>query len=212
METMVGREGPRAELTGRRVGSPIIAATVTLLVLTGCGRIAPTAVSSVSASSSPSTSPSVPSPSPSDSASSPSSPSLSPTPTDGPGVKGTGTLKLFAVASRKLVGTCSEPGGFPVVTLADHKNDFFGTVDVQLTLDSERTSVSLLTVDLGEDSELITRQLSYDATQRAAGTSAALTVKGGTFRVVGKLASKEDGKDAGTMPVDLTVVCAGTDW
>lgn len=138
-----------------------------------------------------------------------SSPSPSSSATDGPAVKATGSLKLYAPASGKLAGTCRNTAGNPTIAVADRKNDFFHTINAVLVLDPTRKSVSKLTIDLGEDSELITRTLSYDAAKPAAGSSATMTSKGSTYKVTGKLASQEDGKDAGTMPVTLTVVCAG---
>lgn len=207
-----------------RFRAPAIALTATLVALAGCGQVPPTATSAVPPSTSPSISPTEASPSASGSGSpgssgSPSAtpsrsatPSVSATAKDGPAVKATGTLKLYAQASKKLAGTCRTTGGNPTIVLGDHKNDFFQTIDTALVLNPAKKSVSKLTIDLGEDSELITRTLSYDAAKPAAGSSAVLTSQGSTYKVTGKLASKEDGKDAGTMPVTLTVVCAGSDW
>lgn len=195
----------------------------TLIAFAGCGQVPPTATSAVP-STSPSISPAEASPSASASASpgssvSPSAthstsatPSSSTTAKDGPAIKATGSLKLYAQASKKLAGTCRTTGGNPTIVLADHKNDFFHTIDTALVLNPAKKTVSKLTIDLGEDSELITRKLSYDAATPAAGSSAVLTAQGSTFKITGKLASSEDGKDAGTMPVTLTVVCAGSDW
>ena len=210
------RGGPQNR---QRIAAAVIAGSAAVLGMTGCGQVPPTGASTIAVPASPSASPSEPSPSTSESASSPpATPTTPTTPTPslsataGPQVKATGTLKLFAVASKKLAGTCAETGGVPVLKLADHKNDFFNTVDVALVLNPARKTVTSLTIDLGEDSELIKRTLTYDAAKPTSGSSAVLTTQGSTFKVTGKLASKEDGKDAGTMPVTLTVVCAGSDW
>ena len=81
-----------------------------------------------------------------------------------------------------------------------------------LVLTAGKKSVASITIDLGEDSELITRKLTYNAGQPASGTSAKLAVRGATYTVAGTLASAENGSPAGTMPVVLTVACAGTSW
>lgn len=132
--------------------------------------------------------------------------------TSGPAVKATGSLKLFADASKRLTGTCQTKAGAPTLTVADKKNDFFNTVDVVLVLAGGKKSVARVTIELGEDSELITRTLTYDAAKPVSGTSAKLTVNASTYKVTGRLANAENGTAAGTMPVVLTVACASGSW
>lgn len=146
---------------------------------------------------------------PAESATRSSSPTTQPT---AGGVKATGSLKLFLTASRKLSGSCRTQQGTPTVTVADHANDFFGTVDVTLALSGDRDAVKSLHIDLGEDSESISRTLTYDAAAPASGTSAKLTVAGDRYSVKGKLANVEDGHASGTMPVTLVVTCAASTW
>ncbi len=96
--------------------------------------------------------------------------------------------------------------------MTDRSNDFFGTIDATLVLSAQRTTVSTLTIRLGEDPESIARRLSYNAAQPGKGTSVDLTRKGATFIAKGKLTNTENGKAAGTMPVTLTITCASTNW
>lgn len=98
----------------------------------------------------------------------------------------------------------------PTITVADRDNSFFGTVDAVLTLSVDRAEVAALTVELGEDQELIKRTLSYAAERPAGGTSLKLTRSGNRFVGKGRVSSAEDGVPAGTMPVTLAVTCAGT--
>ena len=72
--------------------------------------------------------------------------------------------------------------------------------------------VSTVTIALGEDSEEITRTITYDAAKPTAGVSAKLGVKGAVYTVSGKLANAEDGTPAGTIPVTLVITCASTKW
>ncbi|MFT3861972.1 lipoprotein LpqH [Micropruina sp.] len=190
------------------------------LAVTGCAKTQPGALPGSTATRTASDETPAPSATPTPSETAPTtttpsgstSPTPSPTGSSGPAVKAGGTLKLYAQASKKLAGTCQSKAGDPTLTVADHKNDFFNTIDVTLVLTGTRKSVSSLTIALGEDSELITRTLTYHATGPASGTSAKLTVKGAAYTVTGKLASAEDGTAAGTMPVTLTITCASTQW
>ncbi len=167
----------------------------------------------VSASESPSAS-NGPSAKPSSPDAKPSSPSSQPSTTASakPAVKATGSLALYSPASKKLAGTCATVAGVPTLTAADRANDFFGTVEATMVLSSRRTTVSTLTIALGEDGESISRKLTYSAAQPAKDTSVDLTGKGATFTAKGKLSNTENGKPAGTMPVTLTITCASTDW
>lgn len=174
-----------------------------------------TPVPSESASTTPTASPSgTPSGSTSPSATPSTTPSSSPstTPTTKPAVKAAGKLSLYSPASKKLTGTCATVSGAPTLKVSDRSNDFFGTVDATMVLSGRRTTVSTLTIRLGEDSESIARTLSYNAAQPAKGTSLDLTGKGATFTAKGKLSNTENGKAAGTMPVTLTITCAGANW
>lgn len=140
----------------------------------------------------------------------PTSASPSSTPSQEPPAtaKATGSLSLFAPATKKLVGVCVPAGAPDTLKLSDRKNDFFGTIGVALMLDEERDGVASLTIQLGEDSELIKRELTYSAAKPAKGTSAKLVVNGRTYKVTGKAQNFEDGEDAGTMPYSLTITCA----
>ena len=187
------------------------------MTLVGCARTPPAPSTSATPSSSvPSETPS-PSSTPTASGSpsaSASKPSVTPsvTATTGPAVKATGSLKLFAPATSKLVGSCQNRAGAPTLTVADKKNDFFNTIDATLVLAAGKKTVAKLTIALGEDSELIKRTLTFEAAKPARGTSAALSVSGSTYKVTAKLANAADGKPAGTMPVTLTLTCAGSNW
>ncbi|MFT4296233.1 MAG: lipoprotein LpqH [Micropruina sp.] len=204
---MITREQSRIR-AWRRIGTPAVATALIGLVLGGCARVNPLSTTApsdtpiASASGTPGTSSESPSPS-----LSPSAPA-----SDGPEVAATGTLKLYSPASTKLAGTCRSIAGVPTLTVADHTNDFFETVDVVVALSAQKKAVQKLTIQLGEDSELVKRSLSYDAAQPAKDTSAEVTAKGSEYTVSGKLASEENGKAAGTMPVTLVVTCAGPDW
>ena len=74
-------------------------------------------------------------------------------------MKATGSLALYSEASKKLAGTCATKSGVPTLTVADRANDFFGTIDATMVLSARRTTVSKLTIALGEDSESIVRNL-----------------------------------------------------
>ena len=134
------------------------------------------------------------------------------TPSGKPGVKATGSMSLYAEVSRTMAGTCQVVAGVPTLTLADHKNGFFQTVDVMVRLASGRKAVASLTAELGEDSETITRRITYDAAKPAKGTSAKLTVSGNTYKLSGKGQNFEDGRSAGTIPYAITATCAGSGW
>lgn len=51
------------------------------------------------------------------------------------------------------------------------KNDFFHTVDAAVVLTGDKSAVSTVTIALGEDSEEITRTITYDAAKPTAGVS-----------------------------------------
>lgn len=146
---------------------------------------------------------------------SPTPTTVSPTPTpSSPAVKATGRMNLYKnLVSKTLAGTCELKAGKPVVTLADPKNDFFGTVDVVVTLAEDGGAVKSISADFGEDSELITRKLSYEDSPRAAGTSAVLVTSGGTYTITGKAMMFEDAATTGSLiPFSITAKCASGDW
>ncbi len=216
MRGVIGRNAPRTGGSWART-SVIIAAAVTA-ALAGCAKTPP--VLDPPATAVPAPSSAEPSPSgsasatPSESSSPSTTPSSSPssTPSDKPAVKATGSLALYSEASKKLAGTCATKSGVPTLTVADRANDFFGTIDATMVLSARRTTVSKLTIALGEDSESIVRTISYNAAQPTKGTSLELTGKGATFTAKGKLSNTENGRPAGTIPVTLTITCASTNW
>lgn len=182
----------------------------TVTVLAGCAKTPPALnppASAVPGSPSASPAPSEPAPPAITGSATPQE-----TPTSTPGVKATGSLTLFTEASTSMTGTCRTSSGEPTLTVADHRNDFFGTVEATLLLSARRTTVTKLTIELGEDSELVTRRLSYDAARPGAGSSVDLTGKGSAFTVSGKLTAIANGKAAGTIPVKLIITCSGGDW
>ncbi len=216
MRSVIGRNAPRTGGSWART-SVILAAAVTA-ALAGCAKTPP--VLDPPATAVPAPSSAEPSPSgsasatPSESSSASTTPSSTPssTPSDKPAVKATGSLALYSEASKKLAGTCATKSGVPTLTVADRANDFFGTIDATMVLSARRTTVSKLTISLGEDSESIVRTISYNAAQPAKGTSLDLTGKGATFTAKGKLSNTENGQPAGTIPVTLTITCANTNW
>ena len=127
-------------------------------------------------------------------------------------MKASGSLALYGDVSSKLTGTCEVVDGVPTVDLADHDNEFFGTVDLVIELNPGRDAVESLTVDLGEDSEFVERRITYNAESPANGTSARLAVSGTTYELSGKAENVEDGQDVGTIPFTITATCASTDW
>lgn len=220
-----------------RVRTLLVAAAAAALGLVGCARTppadypsgSPTATASEPTATATATDPAPTTSDPAPSADASTTPTQSATPatssatpsatgsatptTSGTSVKASGSLKLFFETSRKLAGSCSTSEGVPTLTGADRRNDFFGTVDASLVLTGNRTGVQKLTIDLGEDSEQISRTLTYTATEPAKGTSATLTVKGNAYTVTGKLAVSENGRDpSGTMPVTLKLTCADGKW
>lgn len=211
MRCVTGHHASRAGRWWGRTALALAAGTAT--ALTGCAKTPPLLDPPASAvPASPSASPVEPAPSepvpPS------GTPSATPpeTPSSTPGVTATGSLTLYREASKAMTGSCRTSSGIPTLTVADRTNEFFGSVDATLLLSERRTTVAKLTIALGEDSELVTRTLTYDAANPGADTSVDLTGKGSAFVVSGKLTSTENGKVAGTIPVKLTIECSGRDW
>ncbi len=148
----------------------------------------------------------------------PATPTATPTPGSTqapPASKATGSLALFAPVTTVLAGRCETKSGAPTVTLADHKNDFYGTVDVTLVLKSGKAAVDSVDITFGEDSEGFTWKLSYDSAAPAAGTSAKLAVSGSTYKVSGKVKALETRKGKKleeVLPFTLVAKCAGSQW
>jgi hypothetical protein len=182
-------------------------ATVLAAGLVGCGL-----VGSPSAHPVPTQSVSTPAGTPSESVTpSVSVTSASATPTAPPAVKATGRLTFFKsnLVSKSFVGTCAVVGGKPTVTLADHKNDFYTTVDLTIVLASDGGDVASIAGDFGEDSELITRTLKVPDK----GTSAHLVTSGGEYRISGDAMLFEDGSKTGSLiPYSIIAKCAKSDW
>lgn len=131
-----------------------------------------------------------------------------------PAAKGTGSMTLFSNAvSNAFVSTCKTAKGSPTIVLTDNNNDFFGTVDVTLVLNSAASAVASIDGVFGEDSEGITRKLAFAAARPAKGASAVLTKSGMTYKVVGKAMVYEDGAKQGSLiPYSITAKCASSDW
>jgi hypothetical protein len=139
---------------------------------------------------------------------SPTSPSATPS---NAAVKATGQLSLYKnnLVTKAFTGTCVVAKGKPTVTLADHSNDFYGTVDLSIVLNADGGEVASIAGAFGEDSELITRTLVHPVK----GTSALLVTSGGVYRISGKLMVYEDGAKSGTLiPYSITAKCASRDW
>ena len=163
------------------------------------GSPAPTQVVTVPPTSSGSTTPTV-------TPTSPSASSSAPEPAEA-----TGQLSLYSknLVSKTLVGTCAVTNGKPTVTLADHNNDFYGTVDLAVVLDADGGEVASIAGAFGEDAELITRKLTHPTK----GTSATLVNSGGAYRISGKLTVYENEAKTGSLiPFNLTAKCASSDW
>jgi len=134
------------------------------------------------------------------------SPSTTPSPR--PAVKATGRLSFHKanLVSEALVGTCSVVAGKPTVTLADHQNDFYTTVDLVIVLGAGGGEVSSLLGNFGEDQEkLATRRLVHPDK----GTSAALSTSGAGYRISGNAMLYEgDAKSGSLIPYKITATCA----
>jgi hypothetical protein len=191
--------------TRTKVGAATGMAIVLTTGLAGCTLFAanpatsptPSQASSAATSSSPAT-PTV----------SPTSPSASPSTVV---VKATGQLSLYKnnLVTKAFTGTCAVVGGKPTVTLADHSNDFYGTVDLTIVLSSDGGEVASIAGAFGEDSELITRTLVHPAK----GTSALLVTSGGVYRISGKVMVYEDGAKTGTLiAYSITAKCSSSSW
>lgn len=215
MDGVEKMSAPRTNPALRRWGRAVVAALGTGLAvtLTACGTTSPgfTAkpVETITPSASPRTTPSrTPSATPSESDTS--------TPTASPAVvKASGSLSMYAAVTKKLGGTCGTKDGASTITLADHANDFYGTVDVTLVLKTGKAAVDSVDVAFGEDSEGFTWKLSYDSAKPVTGTSAKLVTAGNTYTVSGKLNAVETRKGKSieeVLPFKLVAKCANAKW
>ncbi len=141
-------------------------------------------------------------------------PSVTPskTPSTAPAIKATGRLSFHKanLVSKALVGTCTVVAGKPTVTLADHKNDFFTTVDLVIVLAADGGEVASLLGTFGEDQEkLATRRMTHPEK----GTSAHLSTSGGEYRISGNAMLYEgEAKTGSLIPYNITAKCAKSDW
>jgi hypothetical protein len=212
--TVAGNRLPAVWLNGEKMSkrTVVVAATgmATMLAagLVGCGLLpgsTPTHSSPTPAVSTPAVTPST-SVTPTVSPSTPSSPpSVAP-------VKATGQLTFFKsnLVSKALVGTCAIVAGKPTVTLADHKNDFYTTVDLTIVLATDGGDVVSIIGNFGEDQEkLVTRKMVFPDK----GTSAHLVASGGEYRISGNAVLYEgDAKTGDLIPYNLAAKCAKSDW
>ena len=212
---MAGNRLPAVGLNGEKMSkhTAVVAATglatVLAAALGGCGLLpgsSPTGSLPTKAVSTPATTPSV-SMTPSVSATSPSA-----TPSTVAAVKAAGRLTFHKanLVSKALVGTCTVVAGKPTVTLADHKNDFYSTVDLAIVLAADGGDVASIVGTFGEDQEkLATRTMVHPDK----GTSAHLSTSGGEYRISGNAMLYEgDAKTGSLIPYSIVATCARSDW
>jgi len=212
---MAANRLPEVWLNGEKMSkrTAVVAATgmATVLAagLAGCGLLPGSAPSQSLPSQAVSTSAAAPSESVTPSV---SATSASATPTAAPAVKATGRLTFYKsnLVSKAFVGTCAVVGGKPTVTLADHKNDFYSTVDLTVVLAADGGDVASIAGAFGEEGEkLVTRTLVHPDK----GTSAHLVVSGGEYRISGNAMLYENGSKNGTLiPYSIVAKCAKSDW
>ena len=143
-------------------------------------------------------------------------PSVTLTPSGAPSTvaagKAAGRLSFHKanLVSKTLVGTCSVVAGKPTVTLADRKNDFYGTVDLVIVLATDAGDVVSIVGKFGEDEEkLVTRTMVHPEK----GTSAQLSVSGAEYRISGNAMLYEgDAKTGSLIPYSIVATCARSDW
>lgn len=215
MEGVDKMSAPRTNPTLRRWGRAVVAAlgTGVAVTLTACASTAPgftpKPVETITPSAPPRTTPSS-TPSATSTASETSTPTASPAE-----AKASGSLAMFAPVTSKLSGTCGTKNGASTITLADHANDFYGTVDVTVVLKPGKAAVDAVAVAFGEDSEGFTWKLSYDSAKPVAGTSAKLVAAGNVYTVSGKLNAQETRKGKTieeVLPFKVVAKCAGARW
>ncbi|MCA0295396.1 MAG: lipoprotein LpqH [Actinobacteria bacterium] len=207
---------PRPNPALRRWGRAVVAAlgTGVAVSLTACATatpgFTPKPVETIT--------PSAPTRTPSSTATSTATSSASQTATATPSpasVKASGSLTMYAEVTKKLTGTCGTKNGASTITLADHANDFYGTVDATIVLKAGKAAVDSVAVAFGEDSEGFTWKLSYDSAKTASGTSAKLASAGNTYTVSGKLKAVETRKGKTieeVLPFKVVAKCAGAQW
>lgn len=187
-----------------------LAVGLTACAQPGGATFTPRPVQTISASAAPATSAT---PTPSATSATPT-PTPTPTPT-AKAVKATGSMAIFMEVSDALAGTCATKGSAPTITLADHSNEWYQTVDATVVLDANRKKVAGVDVAFGEDSEGFHWQLSYSAAKPARGTSAKLTASGTDWKVTGKLTAKQTRKGKSrteVLPFTITARCAAAEW
>jgi hypothetical protein len=136
-----------------------------------------------------------------------------PTPTPSPSaplVPATGSMLFYAnLVTDKLTGTCSV-GESVTIALADHKNDFYTTVDVTVVIDPATLTVTSVSTVTGADGEEGTHNMSFAAAAPVAGTSARLVGTGPTYKVTGTMQDVETRHSKQTMtliPFTITANC-----
>lgn len=124
--------------------------------------------------------------------------------------KATGSMKLYAnEVSSRFSGTCTV-GDTIKIAVGDHANDFYGTVDVTVVLDAAATKVNSMTAVFGEDSEGITRQISYNGSAPAKGTSGKLTAAGQRYQISGTglaVETRNNKNSSRLIPYALDLTC-----
>ncbi|HEY3545112.1 MAG TPA: hypothetical protein VGK17_03360 [Propionicimonas sp.] len=134
------------------------------------------------------------------------------TPSESPAVEATGRLSFHKanLVSKDLAGTCAVVAGKPTVTLADHSNDFYTTVDLVIVLTADGGDVASVVGNFGEDQEkLVTRKMVHPDK----GTSARLSASGAEYRISGNAMLYEgDAKSGSLIPFTITATCATSDW
>ncbi len=137
-------------------------------------------------------------------------PSVAPSTTAPATGKASGSMKLYAnEVSSRFTGTCTV-GDTIKIAVGDHANDFYGTVDVTVVLNGDATKVASVMAVFGEDTEGISRQISYNGSAPAKGTSAKLTAAGQRYQVSGNGLAVEtrNGKDSSRLiPYSLDLTC-----
>jgi hypothetical protein len=124
-------------------------------------------------------------------------------------------MAIYMTVSDALTGSCKSGDGTPTIVLADHANEWYGTVDLTIKLDAGRKKVASVDGTFGKDSEGFTWKLSYNAAEPTKGTSAKLVVADNKFTVSGKLLARESRKGTTRteiLPYRITATCASSKW
>lgn len=127
--------------------------------------------------------------------------------------KASGSMKLYAnEVSSRFSGTCTIADTIKIA-VGDHANDFYGTVDVTVVLDSGASTVNSMLAVFGEDSEGIARRIAYNGDAPVKGTSAKLVAAGQRYQISGSGLATEtrNGKDSTRLiPYSLDLTCTGS--